>query len=487
MRARRLVACGLLACFGTSCAVGPDYVRPPVTAPDEFRAEVGPAEAASIANLPWWEVFDDAALKQLVDEAIAANYDLRIAVQRVEQARASAAIARSPFYPQIDYQVNGGTQRQPLPGGTTAATSDYVYGAVSLAWEIDVWGRIRRSSEAARENLLATEQVRRGVLLSLVTIVAQSYLTLLELDRELEIARATTESFQETLNLFQRRFEGGVGNQLQVSRARAALAQTQAQVPELERRIVVQENLISALLGRNPGPVARGRAFDQQSVPPETPPGLPSELLERRPDILRAEHEIATANANVGVAIANFFPKIGLTALYGGQSVELAEIASGSFSFWNVAGNAAGPLFQGFALLQQYRGQKAVWEEARARYEQTVINAFAEVSDTLIARQKLGESRSAQEIAVSAYQESVRLSRIRYDEGLASYFEVLDSQQLLFPAEIRLAQVQLQQLLAVVTLYRALGGGWEIPDAQWREAPAPVSGDRPLQGDALTE
>jgi multidrug efflux system outer membrane protein len=468
---RRLGTLLVLLCFTTSCAVGPDFVRPVVDEPVVYRTPVEPGEAASIANLPWWDVFEDDVLQQLIREALAANYDLKIAVQRVEQARQSAGVARAPFYPQIGYSVSGGTQKGPAADGTSAVTSDYVYGAASLAWEIDVWGRIRRSSEAAKETLLATEQVRRGVLLSLVTIVAQSYLTLLELDRELEIAIATTKTFQETLDLFQRRFDGGVGNQLEVSRARAALAETQAQVPEIERRIVVQENLISVLLGRNPGPIPRGAAFQDRPVPPATPPGLPSELLQRRPDILTAEHEIATANANVGVALANFFPKIGLTALYGGQSTELAEIVTGSFSVWNIAGNAAGPLFQGFALLHQYRGQKAVWEETRARYTQTVITAFSEVSDTLTAEDKLGQSRAAQEVAVRAYEDSVRLSLIRYDSGLASYYEVLESQQLLFPAQISLAQVQLQQLLTVVTLYRALGGGWDLPDEQWSQAP----------------
>ena len=225
------------------------------------------------------------------------------------------------------------------------------------------------------------------------------------------------------------------------------------------------------LLGRNPGPITRGVPFAERTVPPATPPGLPSALLERRPDILEAEHSIASANAQVGVAIANFFPRIGLTALYGGQSTELSDIAKGNFSIWNVAGNAAGPLFQGFSLLQQYRGQKAVWEEARAKYEQTVITAFAEVANSLTAEAKLTEVRTAQELAVRSYQESVRLSRIRYDSGLASYYEVLDAQQLLFPAELALAQVQLDQLLAVVTLYRALGGGWQLTDEQWTQKP----------------
>ena len=471
MRARRSVAALVALAFGTACAVGPNYVRPPVVSPDEYRGEVGAIEATSVADLPWWEVFDDPVLQQLITEALAANYDLQVAVHRVGQAKALLGVARAPFYPQIDYTGSAGRQRTPQILDTPGATYDLFYGAFSLAWELDVWGRIRRSSEAAQQSLLATEEIRRGVLLSLVTGVAESYLSLLELDRELEIAFATTASFQATLDLFTRRYQGGVGNRLQVSRAQAALAQTQAQIPDLERRIVVQENAISVLLGRNPGPIPRGTPLVERAAPPATPAGLPSALLERRPDILQAEHEMASANAQVGVAVANFFPRIGLTALYGGQSTELSDIAKGSFSIWNVAGNVAGPLFQGFSLYQQWRGQKEFWEQTRASYEQTVITAFAEVSNTLTAQTRFAEVRSAQELTVSAYQESVRLSRIRYESGLAGYFEVLEAQQQLFPAEIALAQVQLNQLLTVVGLYRALGGGWQLSDEQWSQHP----------------
>ena len=471
MIARRFAAGIVLLSFGTSCAVGPNFLRPTVTAPADYRGQVQPSEATSIADLPWWEVFQDDVLQQLILEALAANYDLKIAVQRVEQARALATVARSPFYPQIGYQGSGGRQRQPQVLDTPGATYNFFYGAFALAWELDIWGRIRRSSEAAQQSLLATEEFRRGVLLSLVTGVAQAYLALLELDRELEIARETTASFQETLDLFTRRYEGGVGNKLQVERAQAALAQTQAQIPDLERLIVVQGNALSVLLGRNPGPIPRGTPLVERPVPPATPPGLPSALLERRPDVLAAEHSIASANAQVGVAVANFFPQIGLTALYGGQSTELSNLVKGNFSIWNIAGNAAGPLFQGFSLFGRYRAQKAFWEETKANYEQAVITAFSEVSNTLTAQSKFAEARSAQEVAVHAYQESVRLARIRYDSGLASYFEVLDAQQLLFPAEIALAQVQLNQILTVVTLYRALGGGWQLPDEQWTQKP----------------
>ena len=467
----RAVAAGLLALAGSACAVGPNYERPPVASPEDYRGHVGPVEAASLADLPWWEVFDDPVLQDLILEALNANYDLQAAVHRVEQAKAIVGVAQSPFYPQIEYQGSAGRQRDPRFRQQPSETFSFFYGAFALAWEIDVWGRIRRSSEAAQQALLATEEFRRGVMLTLATGVAEAYLTLIELDRELEIARETATTFQETLDLFTRRYQGGVGNQLQVARAEAALADTLARIPDIELRILVQENALRVLLGREPGEIPRGTPLQERPAPPDTPPGLPSALLERRPDVLEAEHTIASANAQVGVAIANFFPQIGLTALYGGQSTELKDIVKQGFSLWNVAGNAAGPLFQGFELLEQYRAQVAFWEETKARYEQTVLTAFAEVSNALTAQTRLAESRSAQERSVRAYQDSVRLSLLRYDHGLSSYYEVLEAQQQLFPAEVALAQIQLDQLLTVVNLYRALGGGWQLSDEQWTQKP----------------
>jgi len=468
--AGRATAALLALTFSTACAVGPDYARPAVESPAEYRGVVTPPDAASIADVPWWEVFQDDVLQQLVLEALSANYDLKTAVYRVEQATAQVGVAQSPFYPQLSYQGLAGRQNQPPivpPGGTF----NVFYGAFSAAWEIDVWGRIRRSAEAAREQLYATEEVRRGVLLSLVTSVAGAYLQLLELDRELQIARETVKSFEETLQLFTRQYQGGVGNLLEVQRAAAALAQTQAQIPDLERRIVAQENLISVLLGRNPGPVARGIPLAGRAAPPATPPGLPSSLLERRPDVLQAEHSIASANAQVGVAIANFFPQIGLTALYGGEGTNIGNVVKGSFSIWNVAGTAAGPLFQGFQLLEQYRSQVAGWEQTKMQYEQTVLTAFAEVSNALTAQVKFAEAKAAQERTVKAYKESVRLALLRFRQGLSSYYEVLEAQQQLFPAEITLTQLQFSELLTVVTLYRSLGGGWKLSDEQWSQKP----------------
>jgi outer membrane protein, multidrug efflux system len=471
MRARPALAAPLALVLSAACAVGPDYVPTEVTPPPAFRSQVTPTDAASIADLPWWAVFDDPVLQQLVLESLNANYDLATAVYRVEQAKAQVGVAQAPFYPQVVYQGSAGRQRQPPLLNLPAGTFDLFYGAFSFAWELDVWGRIRRSNEAAQQQLLATEDVRRGVLLSLVTDVATSYLTLLELDRELEITQENVKSFQDSFDLFSRRFKGGVGNRLQVSRADAALAQTEAQIPNIQHQITAQENALSLLLGRPPGPIARGVPFSARASAPPTPPGLPSALLERRPDVLAAESTVASSNALVGVAVANFFPQIGLTGVYGAQSMQLHDLVKSNFSLWNYAGNVAGPLFQGFELLEKYRGQKADWEQTKAQYKQTVINAFAEVSTALDAQSQLDAARQLQARSVDDYLESVKLARLRFDQGLANYYEVLEAQQQLFPAQLALARFQLDQLLTVVTLYRALGGGWKLSDEQWTQIP----------------
>ena len=456
------LASGVFALGG--CAIGPNYQRPDTTPPVAYRGEVGQPEAASLADLPWWEVFEDPTLVELVSTALGHNLDLQQASARVEQSRALVDSARSEFFPQVGYQGHAGRARLPLTAepGQDHTTFTTLFGAFSLAWEIDLWGRIRRANEAARAELFATEYYRRGVLISLVSEVASAYFDLLELDRELAIAQASTTSFRETLDLFTRRFEGGVGSKLQTTRAEAALADTAATIPELEQRIAVTENRISILLGRPPGPVARGPGLRDQMLPPSTPPGLPAQILERRPDIALAEEQIVAANARVGIAMANFLPRIGMTAAYGGTSDDLSDLVTGSASLWNLLGEVSGPLFQGGLRLAEYRAQKSAWEAARYRYEDLVLTALAEVSDALTAQQKLREERAQRERAVSSLEESVRLSLLRYRQGLAGYYEVLDAQQQLFPAQLRLAQVERDQLTTVVRLYRALGGGWKL-------------------------
>jgi multidrug efflux system outer membrane protein len=416
-----------------------------------------------LADLPWWEVFQDDALKALVEEALKNNFDLRVAAARVEQFRALYGVARSELVPQIGYDGGLGTSHSvsqlsvQTPNGQT---NDAFKGVFNLAWELDVWGRIRRSTEASLAELLASEEFRRGVVLSLVSAVAQAYFELRELDRELEIGRRTRDSFQRTLELFSRRFQLGVASKLETSRATAALASTSAVISNLERFIVAKENLLNELLGRPPGAIPRGAALTDQPTPPNTPPGLPSQLLERRPDIRQAEQAMIAANARIGVALANFFPRIGLTSFFGGASADIENVVKGSGNIWAVAGTLSGPIMQGGRLWSNYEANVALSEQTKLRYQQLVIGALQEVSDALTNQQKLAEVRTEQTRAVAALEESVRLSMLRYTGGLAGYFEVIEAQQQLFPAENALAQTQRDQLIAVVQLYKALGGGW---------------------------
>lgn len=457
------VAALLMAGVLTGCPVGPDFVKPAPEMPPRFRDAVQPEEAASIATQPWWGVFNDEILRGLIDEALVNNYDLRSAIYRVEQAQHVVGVTRAPLFPQAGYEGGAGRAQTYFGGAGRNPTFNTFLGTLNLAWEIDVWGRIRRATEASIADLVVAEDVRRGVVLSLVRGVAQSYFQLQTLDLELEIALNTTASFRDTLALFTRRYEGGVDSLLAVDRAKAALYSTAAQIPLLEAQIVAQENAICAVLGRDPGPIPRSR-LSLGAVPPETPPGLPSALLQRRPDIMQAEQQIRSANAQVGVAVGNFFPQIGLTTFYGGESSELANIVKGSGAVWGISGSVLGPLFTGGQLTESYRATVAQWEATKQVYEQTVLTALGEVSDALIAQQKLKDVEANLKQAVDALSESVYLAILRYEGGLASYYEVLEAQQQLFPAQNNLAETQRDRLLAVVDLYAALGGGWEATD-----------------------
>ncbi|MFM7142328.1 MAG: efflux transporter outer membrane subunit [Alphaproteobacteria bacterium] len=476
----------LLATLLAGCPVGPNFRPPEYPVPPTFRGADATASApgipvASFADLPWWKVFADPVLQSLIDEAIEGNFDLEAAIARVEQSQALVGVARAPLFPQVGYLANAERQRLiPLPS-TDASTFNSFLGAFNLAWELDVWGRIRRSTEAARGTLLASEAQQRGVLLDLVAEVATAYFDLLELDRELEIAHESVDSFESTFLLFQRRYVGGVGSLLQTSRAQGALSNAQAQIPQLEARIVEIENRINTLLGRPPGSVPRGRPMIEQMVPPEIPPGLPSDLLLRRPDIVAAEAGVLASNAQVGVAIANFFPRIGLTSLYGGESPQLGDVVKNSANLWNLVGSLSGPIFTGGQLIEQYRAQVAAWEEAKANWGRAVVNSFAEVSSALVLHRKLVDQRAAKEREVAAYRESVRLALLRYEAGLSNYYEVLEAQQLLFPALYELAQVQRNQLIVFARLYRSLGGGWALPVDGW-DTSAPAAGTPAVPG-----
>ena len=455
-----IVLCGLLMLAG--CAVGPNYKRPVIDSPAAFRAE-NQAPNVPYAELTWWEVYMDANLQALIHEALTNNYDLRIAMARVEQARALAMQARSQFVPRVDYNGTVSRGRNDVFGSgfpNNAATVSSGIATLNAFWEVDLWGRVRRLNESARAQLLASEEARRGVRLTLLSDVATAYFQLLELDQELDIAIQTTNSFGESLRIFSQRVAGGTASALQSARAEAALDDAASALPSIRERISATENQLCVLLGRNPGPIERPTPLLTQTMP-EIPPGLPSSLLERRPDVRQAEQLLRSANAQVGESLAEFFPKIGLTALLGKVSPELSGFTLGSANAWGIAAEGTGPLFEGGRLVGQYRQSKAARREFELQYRQTVLNAFREVSDALVSRTQLFEIRDYQAHEVTALETAVKLSTERYVAGKADYYEVLEAQQQLFPAQLNLARTQRDQLLAVVTIYKTLGGGWQ--------------------------
>jgi multidrug efflux system outer membrane protein len=464
---RKLACLALSFLVMAGCTVGPKYKRPTVAAPDKSYMDSSP-QAASIADLPWWELFKDPVLQGLIQEALKNNYDVRIAAARVEEERAKMGVTRSLFFPQIGYGGNISGQRAPA-----IANHTYYGYNFNLAWELDLWGRIRRLNEQQRAVFLATEEAQRGVWLSLVSDVAQAYFELRALDAQQEIAVQTGQSFQETLDLFTNKFEGGAASGLETSRAEAALANVLAQIPDLQRQITAKENQISLLLGKNPGPISRGALLSAQYDLDVVPAGLPSTLLERRPDLRQAEQQMIAANAAVGVAKANFFPVISLTSLLGAVSPQLSGLVS-SGTQWSVAGGLAGPLFTGGQLKSQYRVAQVQWDESRLFYEKVATTAFGEVSTALSAHQQLAESLKQEARSVRAYQESVRLANTRYDNGVSSYFEVIDAKLELYPAEQFEVQYDLARKISLINLYMALGGGWKLTDTDWSRSPVKV-------------
>ena len=438
----------------TSCTVGPNYQKPVVPVPDQFYGATATPDATSLADAKWFDVFGDPVLRSLIEEALRNGYDARIAATRVEEARARYGIAGAARFPEVDYQARTGYGRE---GGDTGGA---IAANVAAAWEIDLWGRIRRLNEAARAQYLASEEGQRAVRLSLISEVASAYFDLRELDEELDIARRTTSAFQSTYDLFGRRLEGGTASALETNRAEALLANAAAQIPLIESDIVATENDLNVLLGRQPGPIARGASLAAQPVPPAVPAGLPSALLLRRPDVRAAEQALIAANANVGVAQAAFYPTLSLTGLLGVQSSDLSELF-GEGRAWNIQAGLLGPIFNAGRLRNQRRVAVAQFDRAVAEYEQSVTSALADASTSLVALDKLAIAEQARQRALHANQESVRLVNLRYDSGLSAYFEVLDAMQQLFTAENALARTRRDRLIALVRFYRALGGGWE--------------------------
>jgi multidrug efflux system outer membrane protein len=467
------------------CAVGPNYKRPTVNAPNSFRASNGTDQQASLADMPWWDLFKDETLKTLVKSSLADNHDLAAAVARVEQSREVAAQANSEYFPQLNYlsvSSYGHNQFVNSPGSNLPGAQGFFLGIARATWEADVWGRIRRTNEAARAKYLATEEARRGVMLTLASDVSQAYFELLGLRYQLDIAKETTQSYTTTFKLFTDREKGGIGNALQTSRAAADLATAAASIPELERLVALKENQISVLTGQNPGTIETSARLLEEVIPPDVPAGLPSALLERRPDVLSAAQTVRFANAQIGIAQSVFFPTLGLTTFFGKLSTPLSELTSSTTNAWSLGASVAGPIFHAGGLMAQKRQAIAQWEEAKAQYFQTALSAFRDVSDALISRENYDNIRAQQIQSVQENQQAVRLARMRYMEGLSSYIEVLDALQRLYPAQLSLAQTEVNRRLVIVQLYKALGGGWNLTDQQFMTAGSLPGGQSPRAG-----
>jgi multidrug efflux system outer membrane protein len=466
---RRLAA--LTLAFGLAgCAVGPKYSRPPVPEPDRFYG-AGAAEEASLADRPWWELFSDPVLRSLIDEALAGSHDVRIAAARVEEARGRYGVAGGAWYPSVSYGASVSRTKTSAYATPSDVTGDLIAGGAAVSWELDLWGRIRYQNDAARAQLLASEEARRAVELSLVSEVASAYFDLRALDEELEIGLHTKAAFQDTYDLFSRRLEGGAGSALETSRAESLLANASANIPLVERQIVAKENQIAQLLGRAPGPIARGAGLGRQPFPPAVPAGLPSSLLLRRPDLRRAEQDLVGANARVGIAHASLFPTLSLTGALGGQSPQLSDLLSAGRA-WSIGAGLVGPLFQGGALRAQERVALAQYDQARLAYERAVNQALGEVSTSVVAIEKLAEEETGRARAVSATHEAVRLSTLRYESGFSAYFEVLDALQQALVSETLLVVTRRDRLVALASFYKALGGGWQAEAEGQTGAPA---------------
>jgi multidrug efflux system outer membrane protein len=436
-----------------------------MASPAQYRFVEGPEEAASLADEPFWEVFADPVLQGLIREAIDNNLDLVAATARVEEARALAGIRKSFLYPSIDAAGGYSAQQTSInaepPQDISGDRTFQNYSAgFSLSWELDIFGRIRRLNEAAFARFLATEQGRRGVLVTLVGDVASGYFLLRQFDRQLEIAYQTLRLNDETVAYYKVRLEGGVSNQLEVNQAIANRAITATAIPDLERQIALAENFLSVLLGRLPGPIARGASIQESAYPPVVPAGLPAQLLERRPDVVRAEELLIAANADIGAAKALFFPSFSLTGLLGGVSGDLSNFLESGSTVWSVGAGIFQPIFQGGRITRNYELALARYTEAVAQYRQAALNGYREVADSLVTIQKLAVAKTEIEKGVEALRDASNLSRLRYDTGLSSYLEILIADQQLFQQELQLAKTEGDQHRALAQLYRVLGGGW---------------------------
>lgn len=467
-RFSRPIAAAILLLTSGCAAAGKNYTRPQLPTPVMYRfADL--VQAESLADATWWGVFTDRTLQTLVREAIANNLDLRAAVARVEQARAQAGIAKSFLYPQVD-----GSAAYTVQQNITSSDDDVRHGGTygfQLAWELDLFGRLRREREAAFSRMLASEHGRRGVLVTLVGDVGSTYFLIRQLDWQLAIARQTLVVNDQTLSYFQTRLDGGVSNRLEVDRIRANREVTAASIPNIEQQLAVAEDTLSLLLGRVPGHIERETVDDRgiptavspvlPSLPPVIPPGVPATLLERRPDVMEAEQLLVAANADVGAAKAQFFPAINLSGFGGGISGDLAALLGAAGGVWTLTPSLLQPVYNGGRLRRNLELQRARMDEAFSQYRKAALNGYREVADALVAIAKLADVRAHQETGVVALQDAADLARARYDSGLASYIEILTADQQLFDQQLQLAQTRGAEFRARSELYRALGGGWQ--------------------------
>jgi multidrug efflux system outer membrane protein len=465
---KQLIVIVLMA-FLSGCAVGPDYKRPKIAVPQSYRGapDIAAQPTASLADTKWDALFGDETLNQLIRTSLERNFDARIASERVQQARAQLGVTRADQFPFLDAQAQFSASRPStlgsfrfLPAGTSLSNSFTQIGA-ALSWEVDLWGRLRRLTEAARARYLASEEGRHAVTVALVSDVTNAYFQMLEFELELDISRKTRDAAAESLRIVQLRREQGASSGLDLRQAEQLIYTTTTQIEAVERGLAQTENLLSFLLGSAPSAQPRGRRLDQVPLPPEVPAGLPSALLERRPDIRAAEQNLVAANAEIGAARALYFPQISLTAFAGGQSRALTEIASSPARVLSIAPTALTPIFRAGQIRNQVRLTEAQQREMLVTYERSIYGALREVSDALVGYSRTRSQRTEQEQLVRALDDTVRLSTLRYRGGLDSYLQVLDAQRNLFAGQLGLAQLTLAERLSVVQLYRSLGGGWQ--------------------------
>jgi len=463
----RLLLAAALALPLPGCMVGPDYQRPQVEVPASYRFSVPDVKA--IADAGWWAGFGDPVLAALVEEALRNNLDIRIAAARVDQYLGTLVVTRSVLYPQVGVSpglpVQAARQRlshqssfAPIPNEVDTEFAFY-QAALSASWELDLWGKVRRQAESDRATVFASEESRRGVVLSVAAATASGYIALRDLDRRLLISRDTARSRGDAFELFRKRFAGGVVSQVEVAQAEAQYEVALSVIPDYESKIAQQETALSLLLARNPGPIERGKTIDEL-LPIPVPPGLPSELLERRPDIRQAEQQLIAANAQIGAAKALYFPSISLTGLFGATSTSLSNLFSGPARTWTYAATFAAPIFNAGQIAGQVRQAEALQQQALATYRRTIQAAFGDVENALIEAQKSAQMRDQLKRTVTAQSEYARLARLRYDNGYTSYLEVLDAERSLFEQQLNYASSQDAALAAQIAIYKAMGGGW---------------------------